>query len=244
MGREIKTFRSKYRSDVNWFNRQSSFELLYERIAREKYTKGMARIEGIANEYIEAYKENALYHYLYDARLINDGLPREEHEKRYEFCRDTVLEISKHRLISKDVAYIAEQLEKSSQRLSQASYLLRETIHGCYFSNMDYRKKFEGVTFDVFLKLNRLCNMFAEYVNRFKCNGSGELPDDGSLYFTDILKPLYEKCNGTIFESAEMRDYLEILNICIANKTLKIKKQKTQILFILTRFTSTYISMQ
>lgn len=86
--------------------------------------------------------------------------------------------------------------------------------------------------------------MFAEYVNRFKCNGSGELPDDGSLYFTDILKPLYEKCNGTIFESAEMRDYLEILNICIANKTLKIKKQKTQILFILTRFTSTYISMQ
>ena len=135
MGREIKTFRSKYRSDVNWFNRQSSFELLYERIAREKYTKGMARIEGIANEYIEAYKENALYHYLYDARLINDGLPREEHEKRYEFCRDKVLEISKHRLISKDVAYIAEQLEKSSQRLSQASYLLRETIHGCYFSN-------------------------------------------------------------------------------------------------------------
>ena len=46
--------------------------------------------------------------------------------------------------------------------------------------------------------------------------------------FTDILKPLYKKCNGTIFESAEMRDYLEILNICIANKTLKIKENKIE----------------
>lgn len=62
----------------------------------------------------------------------------------------------------------------------------------------DFREEFEGITFDVFVKLNSLCNMFAEYVNRFKCNSSGELPDDGSLYFTDILKPLYEKCNGLV----------------------------------------------
>jgi hypothetical protein len=68
--------------------------------------------------------------------------------------------------------------------------------------------------------------MFSEYVNKFKCNSSGELPEDGNLYFTDVLKPLYEKCNGVIFESTDMRDYLEILNICISQKTLKIKENK------------------
>lgn len=226
LGIEIKIFRTKYRSDVNWFNRQSSFELLYERIAREKYTKGMARIESVMSDYIEAFQEYALYRYIYDARLINDGLPNKEHENRYEFCRDKVLEISNHQLISKDYEYIAEQKEKLGNKLSHADRVMRETMFGCYISNMEFREKFEGITFDVFVKLNNLCNMFAEYVNKFKCNSTGELPEDGSLYFTDILKPLYEKCNGSIFEPAEMRDYLEILNICIANKTLKIKENK------------------
>ena len=35
-----------------------------------------------------------------------------------------------------------------------------------------------------------------------------------------------DKWDEAIFEPAEMRDYLEILNICISQKTLKIKENK------------------
>ena len=42
----------------------------------------------------------------------------------------------------------------------------------------------------------------------------------------DIIKPLYEKCNGVIFESADMKEYLEVFNIGASYKTPKIKDNK------------------
>ena len=226
LGIEIKTFRSNYRYNVDWYNRQCSFEFLYERIARERYTTGPERIEKAMAEYIAAQKEFAFYHYLSEAHFNRDGLSDEENEKRYEFCRDKILEISKHPLVSKDREYIKEQEEKFGRNLFHASNVLREEILKCYFFSKDFREEFKGITFDIFYKIYDLCNRFSVEVNQFKCNSSGELPEDGNLYFTEILKPLYEKCNGVIFEPADMRDYLEILNICVSQKTLKIKENK------------------
>ena len=200
LGIEIKAFKSIYKNNKDWFNRQTSFEHLYERIARERFSKGPERVEKVFTKFIEAYKEYIFYQFLSEMHYCHDfeGLSNEESEKRYEFCLDKTLEITQHRLVSKDREYISEQRDKYSREMSYASSLLGKAIGGCYFYRQDFREEFEGITFDVFVKLNSLCNMFAEYVNRFKCNSSGELPDDGSLYFTDILKPLYEKCNGLV----------------------------------------------
>ena len=226
LGIETKAFMLKYRYNAEWFDHQCSFEALYERIARERFSAGPARVEKAMREYLEASKEFAFYYYLTDAHLNRDGLSHEENEKRYEFCRDKVLEISGHPLISKDKEYLSDQKAKFSHDMIYAGNALREEVCNCYFFNEDFSKEFKGITFGVFREIYNLCSMFSEYVNKFKCNSTGELPEDGKLYFTDILKPLYEKCNGVIFEPADMRDYLEILNICVSQKTLKIKENK------------------
>lgn len=227
LGIEINAYCSRYGRFAHWYNRQCSFEYLYEGIARERYASGPERIEKALAEYMAVYKEYALLHYLYEAKYDNsDELSVDEYQKRYEFCRDKILEITNYPLVSKDREYIREQKESLGSKLSRKSNKLHEEIHGCYLYNYDIREVFKDITFDVFRKIYDLCNMFSEYVNKFKCNSSGELPEDGNLYFTDVLKPLYEKCNGVIFESTDMRDYLEILNICISQKTLKIKENK------------------
>ena len=227
LGIEINGYCSRYGRFAHWYNRQCSFEYLYERIARERYASGPERIEKALAEYIAVYKEYALLHYLYEAKYDNsDKLSVDEYQKRYEFCRDKILEITNYPLVSKDREYIREQKESLGSKLSRKSNKLHEEIHGCYLYNYDFREVFKDITFDVFRKIYDLCNMFSQHVNRFKCNSPGELAEDGNLYFMDIIKPLYEKCNGVIFESADMKEYLEVFNIGASYKTLKIKDNK------------------